>query len=599
MLRSGKLILGLAVLLLLCIPALLLASAGGGGGGGSSDSDSGIGALIELLLYLLFYLPFPWNLVAIGALIFILYLLGRNVKARSGLNNIASIEKINPDKKVITPAFLQRNPGFSEELFKEKATIAFNEIQSAWMRKDLRQVRRFISDGVYQRFHTQFRMMNALGQENLMRGIRINRLFIDAAEQDGEYSILHVGIHFEMEDDFVCKQFPQLNVAGHLENLEYWSFIKRSGVQEKNIYASNNCPNCGAALPGDGGETSKCAHCGTLSYLGDHDWVLSEIAQGDDYINEPKKLGKEGKKTGRLRQVLGQGTSVQLLEDKASNGYMQIMTALVEKRPELMRRFVTDEVYEKLQARINSEPRFLFNRLFLNDVTLVDLYTEGEQHNLVFAVKRSSQEVRIENGRLNEVNSTVVSENEILVMSRNKNAQAPKGALYAHTCPNCAAPVPDSIDIKCSYCGELLNSPRYEWIISGLYNAYEYQAYKAAHEPELVNDVDPELLDSLYEVRDYAINNVMIMVAADGVMAEQELQFVRGISRKWGYKPDRLNALYEMAMAKKLVLRMPENGKKKQKVYKLMEKAAATEGSVSPEEQAILDEVKKMLETAA
>ena len=48
---------------------------------------------------------------------------------------------------------------------------------------------------------------------------------------------------------------------------------------------------------------------------------------------------------------------VQLLEDKASNGYMQMMTALVLKKPEIARRFVSDDLYNKLETQIKSEHR--------------------------------------------------------------------------------------------------------------------------------------------------------------------------------------------------------------------------------------------------
>src|ERR1051326_629704 len=67
---------------------LFASAGGGGGGGGGGDGDGGaIVALLELLWYILVYIPFPWNLVVIGGIIFILYLIGRNVKAGSTLNN--------------------------------------------------------------------------------------------------------------------------------------------------------------------------------------------------------------------------------------------------------------------------------------------------------------------------------------------------------------------------------------------------------------------------------------------------------------------------------------------------------------------------------
>jgi hypothetical protein len=88
-------------------------------------------------------------------------------------------------------------------------------------------------------------------------------------------------------------------------------------------------------LPADGGETAKCPYCSTITYLGDYDWILAEITQPDDYYNSNAKYEKQGKFSKKIRAQMDekQDFSLQLLEDKASNGYMQIMTALMLKKP--------------------------------------------------------------------------------------------------------------------------------------------------------------------------------------------------------------------------------------------------------------------------
>jgi hypothetical protein len=57
---------------------------------------------------------------------------------------------------------------------------------------------------------------------------------------------------------------------------------------------------------------------------------------------------------------------------------------------------------------------------------------------------------------------------DILVMERNKGKTMSKGSLYAHQCPSCGAPVSDSLEVKCGYCGVPMNSAKNEWIISDL-----------------------------------------------------------------------------------------------------------------------------------
>src|SRR5690606_38562315 len=82
--------------------------------------------------------------------------------------------------------------------------------------------------------------------------------------------------------------------------------------------------------------------------------------------------------------------TTQVLEDKASNGYLQIMRALVTKNAASVRRFVSTPVFEALQERIQNEIPFVFNRLYLNDVTTIDAFVKDGMNHAVIAVKSTA-----------------------------------------------------------------------------------------------------------------------------------------------------------------------------------------------------------------
>ena len=82
-------------------------------------------------------------------------------------------------------------------------------------------------------------------------------------------------------------------------------------------------------------------------------------------------------------------------------------------------------------------------------------------------------------------------------------------------------------------------------------------------------------------------------MAADGVFDPHEVEMAQKLAKKWGYNIDRIQPMFDIAKNNGLIIRMPDDTKKQQKIFKLMEKAAACDGNVSPEEQAILDLVKK------
>lgn len=585
----------------------IFAAAGGGGGGssggGGGGGDGGGGAIvfwiIRILFELIFRLPFPLNVIVIVLIAIAIYYFYRQSQQSSGLNSIPtnySNTTSSVKDTALPQSFTSKNPDFNLEAFKEKARTSFKEIQNAWMLQYLGKVRKWISDGMYQRFNTQFLMMKQLEQTNEISNINIHNVFVDDVETDGVFDILHVGIQYTMYDGFESKKYTQLNDGGPSSLTEYWSFIKKSGVKEKDIYHSNNCPKCGGQLPDDGGETARCPYCSTITYLGDYDWVLAEITQADDYLNSNSKFEKQGKFAQRISSQIKNKSefSLQNLEDKASNGYMQMMTALQLKKPEFARRFVSDNLYQKLETRIKIEPNFLFFRLYLNHVTSFDYFQNNNQDNIVIALKRSHQKITFMQPNQPTFDSVISSQNEVLILSRDVNAKAPNGSLYAHSCPSCGAPIKDTVEINCTYCNAELNSPKFEWIITDWMTAMEYENWKKLDKQNLTVNKKIDDLDELYDVRDYAFNNVMVMIAADGIFAKEEIDYATDLAKKWNYSPDKLQGLMSMAKQKELVIRMPENQKKKDKIIAQMEKVANLDGTVSAEELKILNDLKAM-----
>ena len=600
--RQGALrCLGFGVALL-AVGGLAYASAGGAGGGGGGDSGGDAGFLFDIVFWLIFNLPFPLNLILIALIVIGVFYARRQVRSVSGLNSIPSVDRLpellagkaNP----LPASFLERNPGFAAESLLNKVRTAFPAIQQAWSNQDMAPVRRWISDGVWQRFNTQFAMMRLLGQRNVVANLRILRAFIDAVEEDGDFDIVHVGIHFSAEDDFVSEKFPQFDQRGPLETVEYWTFIRKAGVLEKDLYHSNLCPACGAELPVDMGEVARCASCHTVSTLGDYDWVLCEITQADDYVNQNRRLGKEGSLTRKIRDALrvGKDFSVQSIEDKASNAYLQILAARALQRPEGMRRFVGDAVFERL-AQPGGESPWIYNRLYLNSVTAIDAYRADGKNHIVVAIKRTAQRVAIEGDNLRLIDRGRYANDEIIVLSRDEEAaDTTKASLYAHACPACGAPVADTLDVKCAYCGEALNSTSREWIVSQLLAVSEYQQLAAKQKSVMATRVAADDLDSIFAVRDYVLNNVLMMIGIDGKISPEELDFAHELVRSLGYKEDKIAGLLDLARNRKLALRLPEKRKAATRVLAQMEKAANADQHITSEEQALLDDVRLRVE---
>ncbi len=587
-------LLSAAGLLLLLQPELL-ARAGGAGGSTAPSGGSGGGDgiyIVFILIRVIAGLPFPMNIIAAvgigGGFLVFSGLTRKKVREKSVLNRIPTEKPAGKIKGYDT--FIQNNPGFEESEFREKVKKAFIGIQEAWEKQDLSNVRKFISDGVYQRFNTQFRMMQLLRQTNSLENLEVKGIHLDRIDTDGLYDIVHVAIHASIIDHFKSELDPSLNSGGKEEFVEYWSFLKKRGAEKKDIYHTNQCPNCGSPLPEKMGEVSNCEACGTLTNSGEYDWVLSEITQADDYVSTDHRLRKSGDLTEKIRRLINENEdfSMQLMEDKASNGYLQILTAKAVNDPSIMRRFVSDELFNKIEMP-DRGLQVSYNRIYLNDVYLVGVTEETDMDVLHIAVRSSFQRVKIEEGAVTKLDPAVISRTEVLLMSRSKNAGKPKGSLYMHNCPSCGAPVENSLQVECNYCGAVLNSPENEWIITGLMSFQDYEHYRSTHREKIPYSVSPSLTDRLYDVRDYAFNNVMIILTADGVFAEKEKEFTEKLAKKWGYKPEKIEGFLHLAESGQLAIKMPEDHRKQRKIYRLMEKAAEADDNVSQEERELLE----------
>lgn len=383
-------------------------------------------------------------------------------------------DDVMPDSDVPEIAgFLAQHPDIDLADFKAKVRSAFPRIQAAWSAQSLAGVRPFISDGVYQRFTTQFRMMELLRQRNPLDRVAVHQVQVVAARSDGPYEVIDVAITASAHDAFVCALDPSLDSESHDTFLEYWSFVRKRGTGHAygDLYQDPHCPSCGAALPQDLGELCRCSFCQVMVNSGEFDWVLAEIIQPEDY--EHPAAGHGSELAGEVARLAPEcpDFSVQLIEDKAANAYMQIMTALATRNPAGVRRFVTDEVFDAVSAMI-PEDHVIFSRIYLNDAVLQNVARVGSRHRLELRLAASMQRVELLPGpRLALIDADIFRRSDVLVLERDVGAVTDAGALYQHQCAKCGGRVGDTLDVDCQYCGTPLNSTRNEWIVTGFHPA--------------------------------------------------------------------------------------------------------------------------------
>ncbi len=442
----------------------------GGGGGGHSNSHSGGGfsgggssgggdlGLFELIFVLFQMGPIGWVI-----LIVIAYFAFKFLNAQ-GAGSSKNEGQMTRKQSIPEVAFLQ-NENIQE--FKNKVATAFILIQKSWSQQRLDLMRRFITDGVYQRFNAQFTMMNLLTQKNPITGIEIQNIQVVKVSREGGYDCVDVAITAVAEDQFVCEKFPNLNSPGGRESFtEYWSFIRREDYKKAtDIFHSELCPKCSAALTDKLLETARCPYCGTYINSGEYDWVLSEITQEEDYGFQISKISSP-----QLSEVLKiyPCFSQYIGEDRATNAFMQILIGIAEKNADTLKRFSTSEAFANFKNLIPTRP-LAYNRLYIRAVEILSTEVHQNQIRCYVAVRYAYQSIFLDE-KPDEVYELdpLNTDTKVLVMMRFVSDAVAKGSVYANSCASCGAPQKDSLSAVCAYCGVSLNDPNLDWVVEGL-----------------------------------------------------------------------------------------------------------------------------------
>lgn len=474
------------LIIILCLSVLSVFSRAGGGGGkkntdseketsqtetsswANSDHDKNDNHL-ENATSSLFDIP-SWVFVSVGCVGFVLFVFIKNIEnkqkqeeRKQKQNSSTSSSKNTQSKLVIDNEFLDTNPGFDKQVFKNKVKTAFLGIQEAWTNQNLSNVRYWISDGIYQRFTIQFKMMHELGQKNIISNITIYSISFVKSNIEGNYSSITVSIKFKMDDQFISEKLPKLNQSFIDEvATEYWTFIKKSGTEKADLYHNTNCPNCGNNLSKNGGEVSKCPSCQTVTYFGDYDWILCEITQESDFEKHPEL------QNNHLLQAIYQEEdfSIQNMEDKASNAFVHYLYATAQHKQSHFARFATDSVINTMQQSITKP--IIYNRFYMNSVNCSNYSQQENTHALDFDIRYTAQTVELSNNTIIEQTNSTQEKLVKLTLSREIGKKSTKSNYWSHECPSCGAPYKNTYSINCSYCNEKTNVTKYDWVVTNI-----------------------------------------------------------------------------------------------------------------------------------
>ncbi|MCC6747234.1 MAG: TIM44-like domain-containing protein [Deltaproteobacteria bacterium] len=353
-------------------------------------------------------------------------------------------------------ALQQRDEGFDPAAFAARTRETMAKVNEAWLGGDMTPARRLLSDGVYLRFQTQLGLLRAQGLRNAMADWSVKNVELLAAQADGHWDTVHCKVVGEARDAEVPLAMGPEEAAKKLSRVELssyhevWSFIRRRGQKTKGAPAlEGRCSSCGADLPL--AETVRCDYCQAVLNSGEHDWVLAEITQPEEWNLEAAEDAIPG--LAELEQR-DRAVSRQALEDRASVVLWKWLEACATGNLEKLRRFVAVEL-DRPEAR----QQLAIYAAKLTDIAVGSVEITRVEPGSAAGRDRVYAEVRWSASVDGKEPYGMMHQ---LVLARSSQATTQRG-IASLDCPVCRGPLANSDDTTCGYCGAALSGGQHEW----------------------------------------------------------------------------------------------------------------------------------------
>ncbi len=176
---------------------------------------------------------------------------------------------------------LMKRGGFTWFDFVERVGLVFSTFHTAWSSQDLKPVRPFLSDALFDTQRYWVETYKAQGLRNITGHPRITNIELVRVVSDAHFDAITVRVAAYC-NDFTLDAAGAV-VGGSKEDQrfysEYWTLIRSAG-STRPAKADAACPNCGAAAE-KLNMAGVCEACGSKITLGKFDWVLSRIEQDE------------------------------------------------------------------------------------------------------------------------------------------------------------------------------------------------------------------------------------------------------------------------------------------------------------------------------
>jgi uncharacterized tellurite resistance protein B-like protein len=570
---------------------------GGGGGGGSGGGGGGDGDLIFFLIWLCIKYPVIGIPLLIG---FVALAVFGGKSAREGhvsrtIRRGAALQKTNAQQQALSTLRLC-DPDFDEAQFLARAGAAFVKIQDAWSNQNLSPARPFISDGIHQRFSLQIDMQQAEGYRNLMEDVRVLDSEIVAIYSDDHFDTIHVRIPVSAVDYNVdAKTGRRVSGSKDAESFtEYWSFHRRHGAKTVAQPGSieGNCPSCAAPLKIV--DSTKCESCGSTVNSGEHDWVLAEITQVQEWRLPDSDRRVPG--LAKLKQV-DPAFSVQHVEDRASVMFYRLKAAAFFNSTDYVTPILADSAggIPRLEQMPKDE---YWKDPAVGKVEVLDVKVgnSGERDRVRVMVRWSGTRLSGQPGIRSKVVRRQAIYTHVYVLVREQGVKSLASQTFASSsCGGCGAPIAVSKEKACGFCGTSLVDGQHDWVLDDILPfthdmAFRPQQRSADRAPQGTASGNGDVFDAPFISGDAELSLAVLsrIVWVDGEAHKKERKALSRLGKRWGLSQQQMQDAFESARDGDVELPIPDTREEANVYMKQLFHISLADGRLSSEEQRLL-----------
>lgn len=176
---------------------------------------------------------------------------------------------------------------FTEPDFITYAKQVYMDIQYAWCKRDLAEVKAVLHSNLYERTQAQLEMKIRDKAVPHLERLTVEEAYMTAYRRDKEYEYVTVFLSSKMIEYQTDEETGSIIYGDRTTRWEIhylMTFMRSTKVQTPEKGSASrafNCPNCGGTMSG-ATTFGVCPYCGSSVKSGEYGWVLSDFGRADN-----------------------------------------------------------------------------------------------------------------------------------------------------------------------------------------------------------------------------------------------------------------------------------------------------------------------------